>query len=200
VRRNWKGKRSAAAPIDRRRGRLRIHRSRWQTPAARRTHSDVASRRRWRRGSFWPVSRGRGGANEARGDFAVEAEREKGRGSKVGMGAPHGEEEEGVWQRDVAVRGGGGPAPAAMREWRRQASVGRRARAGAGAREAGRWAGLRGGVQLAVGREGMTGGPEPGKEKKEKENGFSSNLKLIFQIYSNLIRSKQTFPNSENLK
>jgi hypothetical protein len=39
-------------------------------------------------------------------------------------------------------------------------------------------------VQLAVGREGMTSGPEPGKENKEKENGFNSNLKLIFQIYS----------------
>jgi hypothetical protein len=42
-----------------------------------------------------------------------------------------------------------------------------------------------------VGTEGMTGGPGPGKEKKEKENGFNSNLKQIFQIYSNLIRSKQ---------
>jgi hypothetical protein len=37
----------------------------------------------------------------------------------------------------------------------------------------------------------MTGGPGVGKEKKEKENRFNSNLKLIFQIYSNLIRSKQ---------
>jgi hypothetical protein len=34
---------------------------------------------------------------------------------------------------------------------------------------------------------GMTGGPEPGKEKKKKENGLNSNLKLILQIYSNLI-------------
>jgi hypothetical protein len=33
----------------------------------------------------------------------------------------------------------------------------------------------------------MTGGPEPGKEKKEKENIINSNLKLTLQIYSNLI-------------
>jgi hypothetical protein len=50
------------------------------------------------------------------------------------------------------------------------------------------------GVQLAVGREGMTGGPGLGKEKKEKENGFNSNLKVIFQIYSNMIQSKQDLP------
>jgi hypothetical protein len=65
----------------------------------------------------------------------------------------------------------------------------------AGAREvegnAGRWASPRGGVQLVVGREGITGGPGTGKEKREKENGFNLNLKLIFQIYSNLIQSKQ---------
>jgi hypothetical protein len=34
---------------------------------------------------------------------------------------------------------------------------------------------------------GMTGGPELGKEKMKKENGLNSNLKLILQIYSNLI-------------
>jgi hypothetical protein len=37
----------------------------------------------------------------------------------------------------------------------------------------------------------MIGGPGLGKEKKEKENRFNSNLKLTFQIYSNLIQSKQ---------
>jgi hypothetical protein len=52
-------------------------------------------------------------------------------------------------------------------------------RTGAGEREAGRWADLRGWVQLAVEREGMTGGPETGNENKEKGNGFNSNLKLI---------------------
>jgi hypothetical protein len=55
-------------------------------------------------------------------------------------------------------------------------------------------AGPWGGVQLTVGREGMTGGHGPGKEKKEKENRFNSNLKLVFQIYSNLIRSKKDIP------
>jgi hypothetical protein len=40
-----------------------------------------------------------------------------------------------------------------------------------------------------VGREGMIGGPGPGKE-----NGFNSNLKLIFQIYSKFLRSKQDLP------
>jgi hypothetical protein len=54
--------------------------------------------------------------------------------------------------------------------------------------------------RLAVGREGMTGGPGPGKEKKEKENRFNSNLKLIFQIYSNLIRSQQDLPGLENFE
>jgi hypothetical protein len=35
----------------------------------------------------------------------------------------------------------------------------------------------------------MIGGPEPGKEKKEKEkeNIINSNLKLTLEIYSNLI-------------
>jgi hypothetical protein len=47
---------------------------------------------------------------------------------------------------------------------------------------------------------GMTGGAEPGKEKKGKENRINSNLKLTLQIYSNLIRSNMTFPNPENLK
>jgi hypothetical protein len=32
------------------------------------------------------------------------------------------------------------------------------------------------------------------KRKEKKENGFNSNLKLIFQIYSNLIQSKQDIP------
>ncbi len=31
-------------------------------------------------------------------------------------------------------------------------------------------------------------------KEKRKENGFNSNLKLIFQIYSNLIRFKQDLP------
>jgi hypothetical protein len=66
--------------------------------------------------------------------------------------------------------------------------------AGEGEGKAGQWASPHGGVQLAVGREGMTGGPRPRKEKKKKENGFNSNLKLIFQIYSNLIQSKQDIP------
>jgi hypothetical protein len=79
-------------------------------------------------------------------------------------------------------------------QMRKRAGVGRRARARAGEREVGWWAGLRGGVQLAVGREGMKSGPGPGKENKEKENGFNSNLKLIFQIYSILNRSKQNLP------
>jgi hypothetical protein len=73
--------------------------------------------------------------------------------------------------------------------WRREA-VGWRTRAGAGEREAGRWGRLQGVVQLAVGRESITGGPGLGKENKD----FDSNLKLIFQIYSNLIRSKQDLP------
>jgi hypothetical protein len=47
---------------------------------------------------------------------------------------------------------------------------------------------------------GMTGGPEPGKEKKEKENRINSNLKLTLQIYSNLIRSKQDLPKLGKLK
>jgi hypothetical protein len=34
---------------------------------------------------------------------------------------------------------------------------------------------------------GMTGGPELGKENMKKENRLNSNLKLILQIYSNLI-------------
>jgi hypothetical protein len=67
-------------------------------------------------------------------------------------------------------------------------------RAGEGEGKASRWAGPWGGVQLTVGREGMTGGHGPGKEKKEKENRFNSNLKLVFQIYSNLIRSKKDIP------
>jgi hypothetical protein len=50
------------------------------------------------------------------------------------MGAQRGEEEEGGWRKS------------------RGSSRGRR--------EAGQWAGPRGVVQLAVGREGMTGGPD----------------------------------------
>jgi hypothetical protein len=42
-------------------------------------------------------------------------------------------------------------------------------RTGAGEREAGRWAGLRGWVQLAVEREGMTGGPKREMKIKKKE-------------------------------
>jgi hypothetical protein len=38
------------------------------------------------------------------------------------------------------------------------------------AAEAGQWAGPQGGAQLVVGKEGMTGGPEPGKEKKKTES------------------------------
>jgi hypothetical protein len=45
-----------------------------------------------------------------------------------------------------------------------------------------------------AGSGGMTGGPEPGKEKKEKENRINSNLKLTLQIYSNLIQSKHDLP------
>jgi hypothetical protein len=39
-----------------------------------------------------------------------------------------------------------------------------------------------------------------GKRKERKENGFNSNLKLIFQIYSNLIRSKQDLPELRKFK
>jgi hypothetical protein len=73
--------------------------------------------------------------------------------------------------------------------------VGQHAHAGAGEREAGWWVGLRGGVPLAMEREGMTGGARLRKENKEKEYILNSNLKLIFQFYSN-----RTFPNLENLK
>jgi hypothetical protein len=45
-----------------------------------------------------------------------------------------------------------------------------RSGAGEGEGKVGRWAGPWSGVQLAVGREGMTGGPRLGKEKKENEN------------------------------
>jgi hypothetical protein len=51
-----------------------------------------------------------------------------------------------------------------------------------------------------VGKEGMRGGPRLGKEKREKENRCNSNLKLIFQIYSNLIRSQQDLPELENFE
>jgi hypothetical protein len=118
----------------------------------------------------------------------LEAEREKGRGSRAGMVTPHGEEEEGVWQRDVAVRGGGGPAPAAMREWRRRAGVGRRARAGAGARDAGRWAGLRGGVQLAVGKGGYDRWARAGERKERKRKRiqfkFETDISNLFELDS----------------
>jgi hypothetical protein len=55
------------------------------------------------------------------------------------------------------------------------------------------WADLRGGVQLAVGREGMTGGPRLGKENKEKENRFNSKFEADI---SNLFKldSIQTGP------
>jgi hypothetical protein len=45
-----------------------------------------------------------------------------------------------------------------------------RSGAGEGEGKVGRWADPWSGVQLVVGREGMTGGPRLGKEKKENKN------------------------------
>jgi hypothetical protein len=76
----------------------------------------------------------------------------------------------GTWRLVVLRRrrGGGGPAagidPTPM-ETGGASHVG----AGEGEGKACRWAGPQGGVQLAVGREGMTGGPESGKERKKKK-------------------------------
>jgi hypothetical protein len=64
--------------------------------------------------------------------------------------------------------GGGRVRAAAAQARRRRAAVGQPAHAGAGEREAGWWAGLSGGVPLAMEREGMTGGARLRKENKEK--------------------------------
>jgi hypothetical protein len=76
-----------------------------------------------------------------------------------------GREKKGV--RAEAV-GGGRVWAAAARARRRRAAVGQHAHAGAGEREAGWWAGLWGGVPLAMEMEGMTGGARLRKENKEK--------------------------------
>jgi hypothetical protein len=79
-----------------RRGRLQIRRPRWWIPMVRRTDGDVASWSRWRRGSLWLVSRGRGESKRGIQRPCCGSRERKREEVGVSVGAPHGEEEEGV--------------------------------------------------------------------------------------------------------
>jgi hypothetical protein len=92
----------------------------------------------------------KGKAAKARGGLAVEVEREKRRGSRGWRGL--------TMRRR---RGGGGGGPTVGTNLTPMGTGGAsHVGAGEGEGEAGWWAGPWGGVQLAVGREGMTGGPD----------------------------------------
>jgi hypothetical protein len=127
-----------------RRGRLQIRHSLRRIPAAKWTDGDAASWIRWRRGSLWPVSRGQGESSKGA------------RWPRCGSREGKKERKQGpAWAHHAKKK---------RRGVQRSASMGTdgasHTGAGEGEGEAGWWAGPWGGVQLAVGREGMTGGPD----------------------------------------